>query len=292
MTKPNNLREIAELSAKVKDLRSAAKRRDLLPQYHEYVLLQVKRIAKNAPIPSVREWLKEKRIQKLENLAYGLPDPGYSMGSTRRVDIVSVSGNVIASGIYSNESSYSGRASRFHTAHGKVLLRLSVKDFLHTKMIGGMVTVVNRRITPGVYDITFFKGQNAKQFFELKETYGFLIKGRHVAFENMISTLEEIHQRKAQRIARVLLERNKMKLQIIAKEIPLSQIFVTVEDSLSAGNCEPGTLQFARREGLDLDKIGAVRADYLLEHSAGVNIYVRRAVETASLRYASMKSSK
>lgn len=44
-----------------------------------------------------------------------------------------------------------------------------------------------------------------------------------------------------------------------------SRVFVSVEDSLKSGNCKFGTMQFISRHGIDLNKIGGIRGDYLLD---------------------------
>ncbi len=43
-----------------------------------------------------------------------------------------------------------------------------------------------------------------------------------------------------------------------------SRVFVSVEDSLKSGNCKFGTDNFISRHGIDLNKIGGIRGDYLL----------------------------
>lgn len=64
----------------------------------------------------------------------------------------------------------------------------------------------------------------------------------------------------------------------------MQRVWVGVEDSLRAGNCEPITAQVARKVWGEIGAVGpcAVRADVLL----GVrdNGYVRRAVVAASMR--------
>lgn len=43
-----------------------------------------------------------------------------------------------------------------------------------------------------------------------------------------------------------------------------SRVFISVEDSLKSGNCKFGTDNFISRHGIDLNKIGGIRGDYLL----------------------------
>lgn len=61
------------------------------------------------------------------------------------------------------------------------------------------------------------------------------------------------------------------------------RIWVTVADSLAAGNCRQGTLAFAARHGIDIGAIGAIRADYLLE-IAPRDPMARQAARAAALR--------
>jgi hypothetical protein len=44
-----------------------------------------------------------------------------------------------------------------------------------------------------------------------------------------------------------------------------SKLWVRFKDSIQAGNCQFGSEQFVKRHHLDLNKLGAIRGDYLLE---------------------------
>ncbi len=59
-------------------------------------------------------------------------------------------------------------------------------------------------------------------------------------------------------------------------------VFVTLADSLNSGNCEPGTREFCRRNGIDTETIGAVRSDIILKMERSA--YTERAVFAAFIR--------
>jgi len=59
-------------------------------------------------------------------------------------------------------------------------------------------------------------------------------------------------------------------------------IFVGLHDSIAAGNCEYGTRSFCERHGIDLEKIGGLRGDYVLELET--TPYTIRAVHNALMR--------
>ena len=63
-----------------------------------------------------------------------------------------------------------------------------------------------------------------------------------------------------------------------------SRVFISVEDSLKSGNCKFGTETFIARHGIDLNKIGGIRGDYLLniEKSNFTTRAVQYAIQRAS----------
>lgn len=63
-----------------------------------------------------------------------------------------------------------------------------------------------------------------------------------------------------------------------------SRVFISVEDSLKSGNCKFGTETFIVRHGIDLNKIGGIRGDYLLniEKSNFTTRAVQYAIQRAS----------
>lgn len=44
-----------------------------------------------------------------------------------------------------------------------------------------------------------------------------------------------------------------------------SKVFIGIQDSLSSGNCELGTNQFVQKHNIDINKVGGIRGDILLE---------------------------
>jgi len=63
----------------------------------------------------------------------------------------------------------------------------------------------------------------------------------------------------------------------------LDKIWVNFNDSINAGNCPKGTSDFVRQNKIELDKIGGLRADYLLQLRN--DNFTKRAVQEAAKRY-------
>jgi len=76
--------------------------------------------------------------------------------------------------------------------------------------------------------------------------------------------IKQIAKRKAEKI-----EYN----QLIQKA---KKVFVGVNDSTESGNCRSGTQSFCREHGIDLQKVGGIRGDKLLELSC--DQFTKRAV--------------
>lgn len=88
--------------------------------------------------------------------------------------------------------------------------------------------------------------------FNITEIIAEDITGNNTLKEFLVEALEALNTRRLERITR--------------KELyeKAEKVFVSVEDSLESGNCKFGTMQFISKHGIDLNKIGGIRGDYLL----------------------------
>ncbi len=80
----------------------------------------------------------------------------------------------------------------------------------------------------------------------------------------------------------ILISYNRQKTERIRMdELQLDTIWVGFKDSLNGGNCRFGTDKFCKDHNINLDEIGGIRADYLLEMET--TSFTKRAVQYASM---------
>ncbi|MCT7563343.1 hypothetical protein ACOTWR_11695 [Aliarcobacter butzleri] len=103
--------------------------------------------------------------------------------------------------------------------------------------------------------------------FNIAEVISDDIIGNQSLKEFIVEALEALEKRRFEKITQ--------------KELyeKAARVFVSVEDSLKSGNCKFGTMQFISKYGIDLNKIGAIRGDYLL--SIENSNFTTRAVQYA-----------
>jgi hypothetical protein len=183
------------------------------------------------------------RKKHMRTILRALPGTGYSMGdfSTLRVGHTSIS--------IDKTTSYSGKWQGSEK-HGCLDLRLSIADYTHINVVGGMATQLN-----GIVDT--YKGiiirrvdtlvrVGSKQTAELIWKSGYLVGDRHC------DTNDGAHS-----IARAMLQ-NKIDEQrdqqreakIKAMTFRALRASYTFPDSLAAGNCEVGTRGFCQKANI------------------------------------------
>lgn len=106
--------------------------------------------------------------------------------------------------------------------------------------------------------------------FNIAEVISDDINGEKSLKEFIVEALEALEKRRLEKITQ--------------KELyeKAARVFVSVDDSLESGNCKFGTMQFISKHGIDLNKIGAIRGDYLL--SIENSNFTQRAVSNAMRR--------
>lgn len=149
--------------------------------------------------------------------------------------------------------------------------RRTFKHFPNLVTPDGQVVIDAKKISSREYQIVWV--ENARGC-SLKTVSGWLIKGFHVKG----GTLDKA-RKKAAAARKKALSAELAKRQ---ENADLVTIWVSLQDSLKAGNCETASKtvqdQLFRRFG----KIGAIRADVLLAHRD--DVYTRRAVAVAQQR--------
>src|SRR5690606_22985315 len=110
----------------------------------------------------------------------------------------------------------------------------------------------------------------------------------HITAKNEAQALKKIKAIRAKAFSAIMQKRAMPAIQKIAENLKNDQVFVGVKDSLDAGNCKSGTLNFASKKQINLEKIGGVRADWLLENPNGSTFFVQKAVNHAKIRIAKM----
>lgn len=253
------------------------------------------------PVPSVRAQLYKKWKIKLDRIAAAHPRDGYSMGSVYTVEIQGLKDAV---GRFNNCESYSGRAKKYTPAHGHNLLILTPLQFRRIQIIAGLITEIlpdrikGNRIKE-LHKVRYLVGKGKKQYAYTEWQDGYLILDHHFPAD---SDAQAIIYAKTYLASRKV-QANAGKLQTALKDgkqqhssfrSKLSKIFVQAQDSLQAGNCMAGTISFARRFGIDLQSVGAVRADYLLQIAdkhQEFKSFVTKAIVAAYERYNSNRNA-
>lgn len=141
----------------------------------------------------------------------------------------------------------------------------------------------NRNVPTQVY--WFKQGRGM----ELTTVAGWLWKGFHAEGDEA-TALKRIKKARKSAVAGRLETRTKRHFTALKKALEKTT-FVSVEDSRRAGNCLPGIEAFARRHGIDLTQVGAIRADYLLELAGNDNLArVKNSIDTAVSRIARLRT--
>lgn len=141
-----------------------------------------------------------------------------------------------------------------------------------TRVVGGILTIAPR---------TRFDEREYKAFwveqgrgFSVKLIEGFIIRGYHVAGKDFVAAKAKVAKIRSNAAAILLKKRHSL--------VEAGQKWVTVDDSLKAGNCRAGTEAFVKKIEKKLNaqgSIGAVRGDVII--ALQDDYYTRRAVALA-----------
>lgn len=259
---------------KVKDVRNEIK---------NIISLQAKR-QDYKKVNTTREniWMPYKPL--LYNIAKALPNMGYSMGQYNKVYIAKT--NICK--FWDDAKEYPAR-TKYKAIHGDLTFKISAKELRQCKIIGGLITILKRKIEGNLFECEWVSSKGQKQYFEIIKIKGYLYKDYHFIADNIKEAKEIVRLRRIQ----LAIDEKKRKAEIeinkLAEQMRLNRVFVELTDSLNAGNCLAGTQNFAQKHNIDLSIVGAVRADYLYKNRNGSEVFVLKAINQAKHRYAKMK---
>lgn len=197
---------------------------------------------------TVRQFSDQLIINRLRQIAKNLPDEGYSMGSMVYVSVGKGKYSFIGKDDRTSEYAHS---CKYRASHGKVTLNLTPAEFRYTKVIANLVTYIYPNQKTKVQKCYWYVRSGYKQHFQLVKQEGFIYADFH-------ATTKEQAKAGGERNIQYQKEQAK-KAENRQKALRLQYSF---QDSLNAGNCEPGTRAFILRLGLNSTK--KYRGSFLL----------------------------
>lgn len=201
---------------------------------------------------TVKSWinqsLQSKLKNKLENLAAGLPDMGYSMGAKYVVTLLNT-----FKGSYSDCETYS-KSCKYRPTHGYFELKISLDEFNNSENIGGVFTYIYPNQKRKVKKCWWYVSAGQKNSYRIEKKHGYIFEGYHSeTYEGAKKGGERnIQIRKAEILRKK--QNEKQKEQAAKNYKKALRLQYGYNDSLNAGNCETGTKAFILRCKLDAKK--------------------------------------
>lgn len=227
-----------------------------------------------------KTWLTERKKTKANKIAKYLPNMGYSMGQYNLLKIK----NTDLVGSYSNEQEYS-KSSKYKASHGFMKFEMTAKEFQKCEVIGGLITIFGKKVAKDLFACTWIQSEGNYGKTMCIKKQGYIYKDYHFTASNNKDAISKVKKAKQAEYERNLRNKQEAEYKLELQNLPLTRVFVELNDSLYAGNCAPGTHNFAKMLGIDLSVIGAVRADYLYDNRMEFEGYVNRAINHAKMRY-------
>lgn len=174
--------------------------------------------------------------------------------------------------------SKNGKWSGNNTVAGIHCTQRAVSILRGHMVIGGLITLdLEPTDRPREYRAVWVEQGRG---YSLKIVRGFLIRGDHVAGDDIAKARKKAAKARADQLAEAI-EKRANRNQI---RRDYRSVFVSVEDSLASGNCDAGTKNIKRIiDRMMGGDVGAVRADVLL--SVIDDRYSRRAVQYAATHH-------
>lgn len=209
---------------------------------------------------------KEKINKHLGYLAEYLPTSGYKMGEMKYIHL----NNKFLTGSHNATREYGYWSYRAN--HGRVEVTLN-NSYRNAQIIGGVITLIKCKTKyNGVYQAEWLDFEKCAKYIKssgdikVKIVHGYIYKTFHATklseifdFKNRERILDK-NRKKA--------EKNRKK----AEKKALNKMY-KLSDSLSAGNCRVGSLNFCRRFGLDENK--EYKGKYLISLVNGDEQYLK-----------------
>jgi len=211
---------------------------------------------------TVKSWidqrLQSKLKNKLENLAAGLPDMGYSMGAKYEIELLKT-----FKGIYSNCQTYS-KSCKYRPTHGYFELKISLDEFKNSENIGGVFTYIYPNQKRKVKKCWWYERAGEKQYYSIVKVEGYIYKGYHSKSKEQAKKTGDLLEKTAKEQAKKAKQQAKNRIESFKKEYSRALRFqYSYSDSLICGNCEIGTKAFILR--CKLDKTKKYRGSFLLK---------------------------
>lgn len=223
--------------------------------------------AENKISITVKEFCDSLIVNRLSKIVVNLPDEGYSMGSL--VEVFVGKGKYQLSVKDNRRKSYSNQC-KYSPTWGYVYLYLTYSELKNIQVIANLVTYIYPNQKTKIKKCYWYAGKGAKQYFSLEKTEGYVYAGYHSPTK-----------KGAQEGGEKNIQYQKEKLNNIKKRSKGLRLQYSFDDSINAGNCEPGTKAFIIRLNLNINK--KYRGSYLLklatEKSLNSVYYVNKMID-------------
>ncbi|HXU25587.1 MAG TPA: hypothetical protein VN698_00030, partial [Bacteroidia bacterium] len=144
-------------------------------------------------IPSLREIIWQPYLSLLHNIAKELPNMGYSMGQYNKVCIK----NTTICGRWNNAEEYP-KSTKYKATHGDLSFSISAKELKQTKIVGGLITIINQRLSVcnDLYSCEWISSTGNKQYFQLERIEGYIYKDFHFTAKSVKEAKEIVKERR------------------------------------------------------------------------------------------------
>lgn len=199
--------------------------------------------------------------QNMKDFAALLPSSGYSMGETK---VVSAKG--LPSGKYNNTKEYA-RSSGYRARHGEIYAKIPVEYAVKGQILGGLITILGKKVRGEIYHCKWLTITSVKKYGQETEVreekgYGFYHTDEyfyHTSTYADASALKKtyklhcLQQRISKRVQKIKMAVEKMDYDLLRAAVGKKSLerLYSFDDSIAAGNCEAGTLNFFRLCGYD-----------------------------------------
>jgi hypothetical protein len=237
-----------------KEINTEITRQETVSQLRRSILL----------VTPIREQMQNIILTRLKRIALAIPSSGYSMGSLKKVQFATLSAE-------SDRRSYYAGKHRGSEKFGYQHYKFTIQELIRTKVIAGEVTCFIGEVEPKIFEALVLKRVgNKSSNLEWARCY---VTGDYHA-----TTIEDARSWRTRRAKGLLAERDarKVKAEFTKHFHRAKMMFYGFKDSLEAGNCELGSLNFCGDKGLNKDF--GYRGDYLLSLGNGRTFYVERMI--------------
>jgi hypothetical protein len=221
----------------------------------------------------VAEELAQKMLEKMINKNYPFRTSQSSWAGGKHTTTWKIADHPYCAGESSRAWSRNGKWSGSNSS-ATIQFTLRALSFFPTgRTRDGSIVLDAEPIEPNIFRVVC---PVQARGFDLNMKEFWLIKGFHSAKKSLAAAKKEVDGARKKSIESLLRKR--------AQKIEAKRIWVSMDDSLAAGNCQSQTESFAKKVFEKIGgEVGAIRGDYLLELRN--DIYALRALGAAQKRY-------